>query len=134
MHQDSEISNALPVHLLRQVYVECLFGSLGRSLGRSWAALGRSWALLGRSWGALGPLLGALGDDFCVNVRSSRIFHGFLIDFWSILEYFLRDFKGFRRQRLVRLHVFLRRGHIVKTLKNHRKNQCFRRVRLFGVT
>ena len=98
-----------------------LLGALGALLGRSWAALGRSWALLGRSWGALGPLLGALGDDFCVNVRSSRIFHGFLIDFWSILDYFLRDFKGFCRQSVVRLHVFLRRGHIVKTLKNHCK-------------
>ena len=79
---------------------------LFRLLGRSWAALGRSWALLGRSWGGLGPVLGALGDDFCVNVRSSRIFHGFLIDFRSILEYFLRDFKGFlqaKRGALARL-------------------------------
>ena len=80
-----------------------LVGHSWAFLGRSWALLGRSRALLGRSWGALERLLGALGDDFCVNVRSSRIFHGFLIDFWSILEYFLRDFKGFLQAKRVAL-------------------------------
>ena len=80
---------ALPVHLLRQVYVGCFFGSwaalgpLLGALGRSWDALG---ALLGRSWTLLGHSGGALGQKYEKKVEGNPKFEvfwgGVLEGFW----------------------------------------------------